>query len=49
MEQRANIKFCVKLGKTFTETLAMFRSLMRTKSVHQFMNGSWNFGAMENH
>lgn len=25
MEQRANIKFCVKLGKTFSETLQMLR------------------------
>ena len=25
MEQRASIKFCVKLGKTFTETLDMLR------------------------
>ena len=25
MEQRASIKFCVKLGKTFTETLGILR------------------------
>ena len=25
MEQRKSIKFCVKLGKTFTETLEMLR------------------------
>jgi len=25
MEERANIKFCVKYGKTFTETLAILK------------------------
>ena len=27
MEQRANIKFCFKLGKTFTETLELMRQV----------------------
>ena len=48
IDQRINIKFCVKLGKTATETLKMLRdvygdsSMSRTKvfeSHKQFMEG----------
>ena len=44
MVQRASIKFCVKLGKTFTETLEMFRKaygdqvLSRT-TVYEWFKG----------
>jgi len=31
MEQRANIKFCMKLSKTFAETLASYERLTETK------------------
>jgi len=34
MEQRANIKFCIKtLSKTFTETLAMLREAYGDKAL----------------
>jgi len=35
MEQRANIKFCIKnvLSKTFTETLAMLREAYEDKAL----------------
>jgi len=33
MEQRANIKFCMKLGKTFMETLSMLREAYGDKTL----------------
>jgi len=33
MEQRTNVKFCVKLGKTFTKTLAMLREAYGDKAL----------------
>jgi len=33
MEQRANIKFFVKLGQTFTETLTMLRKAYGNKAL----------------
>ncbi|KAJ8952159.1 hypothetical protein NQ318_018496 [Aromia moschata] len=38
MEQRGNLKFLVKLGKTFTEAYKMLKE-MNVYPVHNFLNG----------
>jgi len=44
MEQRANIKFCVKLGKTLTEILAILQEAFRNKVLEPLtkrQNSMW--------
>jgi hypothetical protein len=46
MEQRANIKFCFKTGRTATETFQLMNRLMVTmlSLVHGLLNGMQDFG-----
>ena len=41
MEQRASIKFCVKLGKTFTETLEMLRKAFGDQALSRTTVYEW--------
>jgi hypothetical protein len=40
-EQRVNIKFCVKLGKTATETLHLLRNVYGDKTLSQALVFEW--------
>ena len=42
IEQRINIKFCVKLGKTATETLKMLRDVYRDSSMSRARVFEWH-------
>ena len=42
IEQRINIKFCVKLGKTSTETLKMLRDVYRDSSMSRTRVFEWH-------
>ena len=42
IEQKINIKFCVKLGKTATETLKMLRDVYRDSSMSRTRVFEWN-------
>ena len=41
-EQRINIKFCVKLGKTATETLKMLRDVYEDSSMSRTRVSEWH-------
>ena len=42
IEQRINIKFCVKLGKTATETLKMLRDVYGASSMSRTRVFEWH-------
>ena len=42
IEQRINIKFCVKLGKTVTETLKMLRDVYGDSSMSRTKVFKWH-------
>lgn len=42
MEQRANVKFCVKLGKSFTETLQMLRQAYGEQAMSRTQVYDWH-------